>query len=1327
MIHLIRQECLNGWWDYRLVTNGENSAAVPSDGWETNCYLVPSLVTKSLAGVRRKGETFYQEHLNADPVPFCNGEHEFLFDNHDYPVGWMAAESGWARRCVTVGPMAPGRRRFLKLDAVAGRSEVWINGRQVSTHDDAFLPNEIDVTDLFREGDNELAVLIRDYERLSDDRKKTLTPSGNMMTAHMRGIWQDVWLIERGEVYVADTTIRTSFREKTLTVSSEIRNASNSTREVALRCDVTEWIKEDAAFSGASVLDLPVRTASIPTGASVMVEQTVDWPNPKLWQPEAPHLYWLRSRVECGGTEIDRRAERFGFREVWIEGPDFLLNGFPVHFFSDWGHKVNQLHHTEAWNRCWFAMMKAENFNHSRLHTHPHPKLILDLADEEGIMITGETAIHGSGGEQAADEDRYWEAAEAHIRAFIRRDKNHPSVLLWSIENEMRWNQDKTDQTKRRLPGFYRLFRELDPTREAYHEGDSSLWNENEQAIMSRHYGKECGGYGWWDKRRPLHAGEMSAYHYMGPATNFHTAGGDEVWADYQKVVEAAARETLWIVEAGRSQGTAAFGPWNISCLCNLRPTPELVELDYEDWTTPGVKPHFVNPHSAEFAFWKPEGPHYLPFGETNAIQARGFRPFAIIDLSHRRGYFGGKTIARTLYLVNDTPQDQSGLVRVEVVAGDTVLWENSFPCDLARGRALSHQLAITLPGVERALPVTFRTAFKNTKGEILDGWEQPWTLHPSVPECHADRSARIMLIGDGPARSWLEALGFSFEHKASFDAPLDSGIDLVILERDTITPGSHQNRWVENFLSSGGRLLLLEQKHSLFPGVPLESKPQIHGFLRGYGHPVLAGFSQNDVQFWGEDPYASMDSDSHIAHRLYQKGEACLLQPLIDAGEGGFGLKLPEWIALGELRVGSGRLLASQFRFADKASTIPEAGRLFVAMLEDLLGKAAPCAKFAEADSGDAEAVRATLDLATDGGNAFIRLRDPKGADAVGKMLGINLIPVSGDRYHAVRKSDDSALAGISHVDVSGLDGMTYCFGMESKAVASFGLETTSGLEPLLVTPTRAFLEEQHIHGQRVEALRAHGASRFLFAESPGEFVLLARVSHGAGWVYLDVFGRPEETHPRLERYESMLCRNLGKIPEASALSGAAVPAGIASSEGFPKQVCLQMVTSAELRAALISSTALPAERMAPSSMFRVGEWSVCEAEDGIWEAPGSSEAALFTCLYSPRARKIVMEDSGIPNPGSLTFLDVCAPGGTVELVLNGRPVGTRAIEGGKATFSDLELAQHFNQVLLLWKGSSPGERLHFRFRDIMRNPESDLFFLRSDPGGTHWVQQEF
>jgi len=329
--------------------------------------------------------------------------------------------------------------------------------------------------------------------------------------------------------------------------------------------------------------------------------------------------------------------------------------------------------------------------------------------------------------------------------------------------------------------------------------------------------------------------------------------------------------------------------------------------------------------------------------------------------------------------------------------------------------------------------------------------------------------------------------------------------------------------------------------------------------------------------------------------------------------------------------------------------------------------------------------------------------------------------------RYHAVRKADFPELSGISQVDISGIDGMTYCFGAESVALADFALEPNDGLEPLLVSPTRAYLEECHIHGQRVEALRAHGASRFLFGEAPQERVLLGRVRHGQGWVYVDTFGSPESTHVRLARYESMLRRNLGAQILVHGLSGDAVPEAEAFSPGFPNQVLRQGVESLRLRQSMMANTTLSAERMAPTSILRVGIWEICESAGGKWTAPANGRSAFYTCIYTPRARKIVMEDSGIPNPESLTCLEIEAAAGEFELVLNGESIGQRSIQSGRASFTDLELVQGFNQVLLLWEGASEGEALSFGFRDIMRNPETEFFFLRVLPNLSNWEQAEF
>ena len=359
--------------------------------------------------------------------------------------------------------------------------------------------------------------------------------------------------------------------------------------------------------------------------------------------------------------------ERFGFREVWIEGPAIMLNGYPLHLFSDWGHKWTPYYYTEGWIRQWFGMIRDANMNHSRLHTHPHPRIYLDLADEEGILITGETGLHGSGGAQAASSPAYWEAAHDHVRRFVRRDKNHPSIVLWSVENEMRWNTKREENRaeiemiQEQLPTLRALFEELDPTRPAYHEGDSSLWNEKAQPIISRHYGKECAGIGWWDRTQPLHSGEMALYHYAGPNNTLHL-GGDAVYASFVEIDRSAATDAAWIIEAGRTLGVSCFGPWNLSCLENLRASRKDMTMTYTEFTTPGVKPLRVPAHASEFEFWETgngytpnasfaiQAPHSAPSQSSTVVSGRLLRwshlcTRAVCDQRHTRTGDGVLTV----------------------------------------------------------------------------------------------------------------------------------------------------------------------------------------------------------------------------------------------------------------------------------------------------------------------------------------------------------------------------------------------------------------------------------------------------------------------------------------------------------------------------------------------------------------------------------------------------------------------------------------------------------------------------------------------------------
>ena len=778
--------CLNGWWDFIPLYDAP-AAEVPDEGWLEGQYLVPSFWTKSDHGVRLKGESVYRATGSADVY---DEAHEFLFDGFGYPAAWSKTRSGWVRRSVELDALAAGRRLFLIFEAVMPRAQVFINGTAVGRHSDPTLPFEIDATAFLHAGANEIAVLIEDYER--DARGRAKVPTGNTIPCDHSGLWQNVWLVERSEVYLSDVTIRSSTRAGTLQASFEVVNASQRRQTITVRAEVLESKSRAGDSNGRTVHELPSTRLPVEAGETARFEVASMWPDAHWWSPESPTLYTLQTTLLEEGTPIEVSHERFGFREVWVEGPDLMLNDHPVHLFSDWGHKSTPYYMTEEWIRQWFGMIKDANMNHSRLHTHPHPPLTLELADEMGILITDEAGLHGSGGAQAASSLEYWEAAQDHVRRFVRRDKNHPSVILWSVENEMRWNTKRdTERTEGRmieqeLPKLRHIMEELDPTRPVYHEGDSSLWNEKTQTIISRHYGKECAGIGWWDRTQPLHSGEMALYHYAGPNNTLHL-GGDSVYASFEAIDACAARDAALIIESGRSVGVCCFGPWNLSCLENLRMETEDVKLQYEDWSAPGVKPLQVPAHSSEFAFWR-RGKGYVP-NTSFPIQAHAFRPLAIIDPSLRSSLFVGTALERELTIVNDTEHAIDGVLEIRLNKGQREVFHSQEALTLGRGRFASRLLKIPLaadlePGLY-AYSATFQA-----HGEVLDSWTRHlriagrvrWTQDTSVP---------VGVFGPGSAKQILTDLGIPFAYVDGLDVGALVGFKVLLMERNTVVAGS--------------------------------------------------------------------------------------------------------------------------------------------------------------------------------------------------------------------------------------------------------------------------------------------------------------------------------------------------------------------------------------------------------------------------------------------------------------------------------------------------------------------------------------------------------
>ncbi|MDR0731908.1 MAG: hypothetical protein LBF63_09580, partial [Treponema sp.] len=1092
-----KPRCLNGWWDIQDAGVPVPGKTPPGTGWRTGQYLVPSFYNKPQDAIRLPGEPFYQDSMNGPrgpkPEAVKDPAADNLLDAYGYPAEWNGWKNVWVGRDVEISP-APGRRYWLSAEAAGPKAALFVNGKPAGApFRDYTLPYETDITELLVKGLNRLDFLLEDYDR--DEDGNALWPSGNWIPAGMRGLWQDVYLIEKNEVFCSDVTVVTSVREKKLTLSWELTNAGETEAAVLLESRVEAFrpggsgeqakpvpLEPGPSEPGDLPLVVPAVNLAVPPGSVKSVTVSVCWENPRLWDALNPNLYWLYTTLKSGDRVIDRMTERFGFREIWIEGPDLMLNGHPLHLFADWGHKTTPFNHTAAWVSKWFGMIRDYNMNNSRLHTHPHPRFIMDMADEYGIYITAEAAMHGAGGNQAAASPEYWENARAHVARFVRRDKNHPCVVLWSCENEMRWNAKGPEDTRRELPHIRALFNRLDPTRPAYHEGDSSLWNEKQQALISRHYGKECSGLGWWDKKQPLHSGEMCLYHYEGP-DNTVSLGGDRVWGSYEAVHTAATLDLFYVVEDARANGVCCLGPWNVSCLSNLRRHGEQ-QFSYADYTAPGVKPRRARAGASEFVYWE-DGPGYTPQPGTEKCK-EAFRPFAVMDLSRRRSFYTGRPFDRRFYLVNDTGADQEGVLRVSLSLGgrETACAERELRC--GRGRIV--EAVLSLPGPDA--PGEYRyTARFTAAGRILDTWERSLFFSEAAK---VNLDSTLFVLGPGYLRGILADMGAHPKYLSGVPETVPASGAILLLEKNTVVPGSNLPAKIKGFLEAGGRVIVMEQQTSLFTGVRIEEKPVQTAFVRAYGDPVLEALPEAELSFWSDDPYSLMSGSSYVALRMYEKDDGGGMSFLLDSGEGNFGSGNLGYTPLFAYREGAGLLYASQMEITAACDRVPAARRLLANLLTAAdgagsrgadtrgvgsrrAGNPAPAPLTIPGD--DPAALAAALPRVKEGADALIFNLEDQGAAIISRAAGcpLNLVEEPEGVWNGVRAGDDPVLAGVSNEDLCGIEVFSYSPKTAvNRRIASRAIGESPGLTALVKTVPESCMVPLYVYGGRSEMLRA-------------------------------------------------------------------------------------------------------------------------------------------------------------------------------------------------------------------------------------------------------------
>ncbi len=379
------------------------------------------------------------------------------------PSCWETVEKDYEgvafyRRTFTVPAAWKGRVVRLRFGAVNFRAEVWLNDTAVGAHEGGFTPFEFRVDDLLRFGEENVLTLRVAGPILMTE--KTIEGVGKMETPQWRGaiaggIWQPVRLIATGPAVVDDVFIEPRLADDTATFHVTLTHTGD--QAVAAQVAVT------------------VRPADRPNETAAAVTKTLDlapgpnrrtWtlriPDARRWSPEHPHLYRAEVRVTCGGRVSDRWHARFGMREFTVRDDRFCLNGEPMYlkatFFEGLYPRRLAYPDSEAMARREIRLAKEAGFNMIRPWRKPPPPMWLDLADEMGVLTVGSLAIQCMGFPRESARLPGWVANE--VRESIRRDRNRACVVQWELFNEL-----KRPVLKRLLHPMAMLARDLDPTR----------------------------------------------------------------------------------------------------------------------------------------------------------------------------------------------------------------------------------------------------------------------------------------------------------------------------------------------------------------------------------------------------------------------------------------------------------------------------------------------------------------------------------------------------------------------------------------------------------------------------------------------------------------------------------------------------------------------------------------------------------------------------------------------------------------------------------------------------------------------------------------------
>lgn len=374
----------------------------------------------------------------------------------DHSIRSFTGGVGWYRKDFELPSASAALDWAVRFESVNYRSRVWLNGREVGTNVGAYLPFTVLLDRLNRRGTNRLVVRVDSRRGETDLPPGRRSPRTGLPTGgwwNYGGILREVYLQRLDTLQIESALVTPRLRcatcPATAVFQARVRNVSSVRRHATL-----------SGSFGDQRVSLGAR--SLRPGASATFRGSLRIANPHLWSPRDPFLYPAAVEASVGGRAVGRWSLRTGVRSVRVDGGRLTLNGRPVQLRGVGLHEDNATQGfavDNAWRR--WLLDRAKELGASMLRTHyPMHPYIHEVADREGLLIWSEIPVYSH---KSSVIDDVTPRALAELRKNIETNGSHPSVLIWSIANELSSKPGPTQGAYIRRAK--RTARALDPTR----------------------------------------------------------------------------------------------------------------------------------------------------------------------------------------------------------------------------------------------------------------------------------------------------------------------------------------------------------------------------------------------------------------------------------------------------------------------------------------------------------------------------------------------------------------------------------------------------------------------------------------------------------------------------------------------------------------------------------------------------------------------------------------------------------------------------------------------------------------------------------------------